>query len=68
MIITHIARLEVEALREFLEMENCQPGRLMDENCSALYWVMNQMLYDKFHGHGWDLDLVTGRFVRTQNQ
>ncbi|NDD81911.1 MAG: hypothetical protein EBZ53_05015 [Verrucomicrobia bacterium] len=68
MIITHIARLEVEALREFLEMENCQPGRLMDSNCSPLYWVMNQMLYDKFHGHGWDLDLVTGRFVRTQNQ
>ena len=68
MIITHIARLEVEALREFLEMGNCQPGRLMDSNCSPLYWVMNQMLYDKFHGHGWDLDLVTGRFVRTQNQ
>lgn len=64
MIITHIARLEVEALREFLEMGNCQPGRLMDENCSALYWVMNQMLYDKFHGHGWELDLVTGWFVK----
>lgn len=64
MIITHIARLEVEALRKMLEIGNCQPGRLMDENCSVLHWVMNQMLYDKFHGHGWELDLLTGRFVK----
>jgi len=27
---------------------------------------MNQMLYDKFHGHGWELDLLTGRFIRTK--
>jgi len=63
-----IARLEVEALKEFLDMDSCHPGKLMDSNCSPLYWIMNQMLYDKFHGHGWELDLVTGKFVRTQNQ
>lgn len=64
MTYSQIARLEVEALREFLDMDNCQPGALMGPSCSPLYWIMNQMLYDKFHGHGWELDLLTGRFVK----
>jgi len=64
MTYSQIARLEVEALREFLDMDNCHPGKLMDSDCSPLYWIMNQMLYDKFHGHGWELDLLTGRFER----
>jgi hypothetical protein len=59
-----IARLEVAARAEVLEKENCYPGKLMDINCSPLYWVMNQMLYDKFHGHGWELDLLAGQFVK----
>jgi len=63
-----IARLEVAALQEFLDMENCHPGGLMDSSCSPLYWIMNQMLYDKFHGRGWELDLVTGRFVKTKGE
>jgi hypothetical protein len=63
-----IARLEVEALQEFLDMGNCHPETLMDSNCSPLYWIMNQMLYDKFHGHGWELDLVAGRFVKTKGE
>jgi len=64
MTYSQIARLEVEALREFLDMDNCQPGKLMDSSCSPLYQIMNQMLYDKFHGHGWELDLLTERFER----
>jgi hypothetical protein len=63
-----IARLEVEALQEFLDMDNCHPGTLMDSSCSPLYWIMNQMLYDKFHGHGWELDLLAGRFVKTKGE
>jgi len=66
--IYQVARLEIEALREFLDMDNCHPGTLMDSNCSPLYWIMNQMLYDKFHGHGWELDLVAGRFVKTKGE
>ena len=66
MTLSQVARLEIEALREFLEMDNCQPGALMDKHCSPLYWIMNQMLYDRFHGHGWELDLLTGRFVKTK--
>ena len=63
-----VARLEVEALQEFLDMDNCHPGKLMDSSCSPLYWIMNQMLYDKFHGHGWELDLLAGRFVKTKGE
>jgi len=36
----------------------------MGEDAGHLAYIMNQMLYDKFHGHGWELDLLTGRFVR----
>jgi hypothetical protein len=49
-------------------MDNCHPGNLMDSSCSPLYWIMNQMLYDKFHGHGWELDLLAGRFVKTKGE
>jgi len=68
MTLLQAARLEVEALKEFLEMDNCQPGRLMDHKCSPLYWVMNQMLYDKFHGNGWELDLLAGIFVKQKGK
>ena len=58
------ARLEVKALAEMLELNACQPGRLLETNVSPLAWIMNQMLYDKFHGHGWVLDLLAGSFVK----
>ena len=40
----------------------------MSLNLGPLASVMNQMLYDKFHGHGWELDLLTGRFVKTEGE
>ena len=58
------ARLEVKALAEMLERNACQPGRLLESNVSPLAWIMNQMLYDKFHGHGWNLNLLTGAFEK----
>jgi hypothetical protein len=58
------AWLEVKALAEMLELNACQPGRLLESNTSPLGWIMNQMLYDKFHGHGWVLDLLAGSFVK----
>ena len=58
------ARLEVKALAEMLELNACQPGRLLETNVSPLAWIMNQMLYDKFHGHGWKLNLLTGAFEK----
>lgn len=57
------ARLEIDALAEMLDKNACQPGRLLESNVSPIAWIMNQMLYDKFHGHGWVLDLLAGRFV-----
>jgi len=58
------ARLEVNALAEMLELNACQPGRLLETNTSPLAWIMNQMLYDKFHGNGWKLNLLTGAFEK----
>ncbi len=58
------ARLEVKALAEMLELTACQPGRLLETNVSPLAWIMNQMLYDKFHGNGWKLNLLTGAFEK----
>jgi len=58
------ARLEVNALAEMLDKNACQPGQLLESNASPLAWIMNQMLYDKFHGHGWVLDLLAGSFVK----
>jgi hypothetical protein len=56
------ARLEVKALAEMLDKNACLPGRLLESNVSPLAWIMNQMLYDKFHGNGWNLNLLTGVF------
>jgi len=58
------ARLEVKALAEMLDKNACQPGRLLETNTSPLAWIMNQMLYDKFHGNGWKLNLLTGVFEK----
>lgn len=57
-------RVEIKVLDDLLQSDSCQPGRLIDESTSPLAWIMNQMLYDKFHGHGWVLDLLAGRFVK----
>jgi len=54
----------VKALAEMLELNACQPGRLLETNVSPLAWIMNQMLYDKFHGNGWKLNLLTGAFEK----
>ena len=65
--IYRCARMEVKALAEMLENNVCQPGKLLESNVSPIAWVMNQMLYDKFHGHGWVLDLLAGSFVEQKD-
>jgi hypothetical protein len=63
-VIYKFARLEVLALADLLERNACQPGRLLESNVSPLAWIMNQMLYDKFHDNGWKLNLLTGAFEK----
>ena len=60
-----IDRRHIDALADILEDSDVVPGKLMGKEAGPLAWIMNQMLYDKFHGHGWKLDLLTGRFVQT---
>ena len=61
-----IDRRHIDALADILEDSNVVPGKLMGAEAGPLAWIMNQMLYDKFHGRGWELDLLTGRFVKTK--
>jgi hypothetical protein len=61
-----IDRRHIDALADILEDSDVVPGKLMGSEAGPLAWIMNQMLYDKFHGHGWELDLLTGRFERTE--
>ena len=68
MYYEEINRKHVKALEEILKTERCVPGKLMSDDSGPLAYIMNQMLYDKFHGHGWELDLLTGRFVRTTGE
>ena len=63
-----IDRRHIQALEEILETTQCEPGKLMSDEHGPLTYIMNQMLYDKFHGHGYELDLVTGRFVKTTGE
>jgi len=68
MYYEEIDRRHVKALENILAEGKCEPARLMGEDAGHLAYIMNQMLYDKFHGHGWELDLLTGRFVRTTGE
>ena len=68
MYYEEIDRRHVKALENILADGKCEPGLLMGEDAGHMASIMNQMLYDKFHGHGWELDLLTGRFVRTTGE
>ena len=58
----------VAMLQQMLDMNACEPGFLMPFEQGHVGTIMNQMLYDKFHGHGWELNLLTGRFVKTKGE
>ena len=66
MYLHEIDRRHIKALEDILNEEQVEPGKLMSDDAGPLAYVMNQMLYDKFHGHGWELDLLTGRFIKTK--
>jgi len=66
MYYEEIDRRHIKALENILAEGKCEPGRLMGRDAGPLAYIMNQMLYDKFHGHGWELDLLTGRFIKTK--
>lgn len=63
--MSKLDRRHVEKLEEMLLEENCQPSALIDcGHYSNHATTMNQMLYDKFHEQGWELDLMTGKFIK----
>jgi len=68
MYLHEIDRRHIKALEDILNEEQVEPGKLMSDDAGPLAYVMNQMLYDKFHGHGWELDLLTGRFEKTTGE
>jgi len=44
-----VDRRHIKALENILAEDKCEPGRLMGEDAGHLAYIMNQMLYDKFH-------------------
>ena len=59
-----IARDDVEFFKLMLKDNAVEPGQLFPRELGHNATLINQLLYDAFHGKGWNLDLVSGKFVR----
>ena len=59
-----ITRDDVEFFKLMLKDNAVQPGQLFPCELGHNATLINQLLYDAFHGKGWNLDLVSGKFVR----
>jgi len=55
---------EIGVLSTMLDSDSVQPGQLFPLHFGHGATVCNAMMYDKFHGKGWSLNLVTGWFER----
>ena len=53
---------EIRVLSTMLSNNAVQPGQLFPLHHGHGAKVCNAMLYDKFHGQGWKLNLVSGWF------
>ena len=47
-----------------LESGAVQPGLLFPLGLGWRAMLINQLIYDAFHGNGWKLNLLTGRYER----
>ena len=59
-----ITRDDVEFFKLMLKDNAVEPGQLFPRELGHNATLINQLLYDAFHGKGWNLDLVSGKFVR----
>lgn len=59
-----ITRDDVEFFELMLKDDAVTPGQLFPRELGHNATLINQLLYDAFHGKGWNLDLVSGKFVR----
>ena len=59
-----ITRDDVEFFKLMLVDNAVTPGQLFPRELGHNATLINQLLYDAFHGKGWNLDLVSGKFVR----
>jgi len=55
---------EIGVLSTMLSNNAVQPGQLFPLHHGHGATVCNAMMYDKFHGQGWNLNLLTGWFER----
>jgi hypothetical protein len=62
-----LTRDDVEFFGRMLDADGVVPGQLLPIQLGPLGTYINQLLYDKFHGHGYRLDLLTEKFVRVDN-
>ena len=59
-----ITRDDVEFFELMLKDSAVEPGQLFPRELGHNATLINQLLYDAFHSKGWNLDLVSGKFVR----
>ena len=59
-----ISEDDVKFFRLMLESNAVEPGLLFPLALGPKARLLNVMLYDHFHGNGWKLNLLTGRYER----
>jgi len=59
-----ISEDDVTFFRLMLESDAVEPGLLFPLTLGPKARLLNVMLYDHFHGNGWKLNLLTGRYER----
>ena len=64
MIHARIGPDEVAVLSMMLDNDSVQPGQLFPLHHGHGASVCNAMMFDKFHGHGWKLNFLTGWFEK----
>jgi len=57
-----ITKDDVEFFKLMLKDNAVSPGQLFPRELGHNATLINQLLYDYFHGNGWNLNLVTGKF------
>lgn len=50
--------------RLMIESGAVEPGLLFPLTLGHKAMLINQLLFDHFHGNGWKLNLLTGRYER----
>lgn len=63
-VMQQLTNDDVKFFELMLQSNAVEPGLLFPLTLGPLATKLNQLLYDHFHGNGWKLNLVTGRYEK----